>query len=671
MICMYAYEWDSVTGGYNLTPNISELAKEVRPVFFEELNFLGLDRNYGWQFPHTKEPLCWAEGRRYFYRGELVAETQGGNLFTLPALKNVTANLSLSPVDVKAMLVKNEDLMTGMVQRTLKNIYGTFNAYKSKVDLFYTAFSGGKDSTVMLDLIQRALPHDAFEVIFGDTTMELDDTCRTVAAVRKLFADLKWYTARAPFDALDSWQFMGPPARKIRWCCPVHKAGPSLAKVKEIIAARRQCSVVDVKNFRAMAFVGVRAEESERRSTYDKIAVSRKHPAQINFYPILEWSSAEIFLYLFAGKLPFSQSYRNGLPRVRCKLCPLSSELNDCLQNYFYPEEIAPFVGVVKRSIDKGFTSAEEWREYLNDQGWKKRTGGKILTIGRQKIETLRGGGRVDFIISDANYSWRKWMPVLGDFVEIGENRFALQYEGETIIFGVEVQGDKETISLRMPVLDKKAIQFLGRLKKILNKAAYCSNCRDCMIECPHCALIITADDVRIKNCRHCYRCLDKPGGCLAADSLKCGGDTEGMNVKGIDNHRTFGLRAEWIKILFENPQAFWGNERMGSKMFESFRNWGQEVGLLIDKRNFIANLDKLVALGADSLKLWGIFWVNAAYRSALINFFVKKVEFYTPLDNETFMEMLGDSLKERTKRNALTALKNFFRESPTGRQLG
>jgi len=109
----------------------------------------------------------------------------------------------------------------------------------------------------------------------------------------------------------------------------------------------------------------------------------------------------------------------------------------------------------------------------------------------------------------------------------------------------------------------------------------------------------------------------------------------------------------------------------MGSKMFESFRNWGQEVGLLIDKRNFVANLDKLVALGADSLKLWGMFWVNAAYRSALINFFVKKVEFYTPLDNETFMEMLGDSLKERTKRNALTALKNFFRESPTGRQLG
>ena len=266
---MYDYEWDTTTGGYNLTPKIEGLAKDVRPVFFEELNFLGLDKNFGWQFSKSKEPLCWAEGRRYFYRGELVAETQGGNLFDLPAMKNVTPNLSLSPVDIKAMIAKNENLMNGMIQRTLKEIYDTFKAYKNKVDLFYVAFSGGKDSMVMLDLVQRALPHDSFEVIFGDTTMELSDTYKTVEETKKIFSDLKWHTARAPFDALDSWKFMEPPARKIRWCCSVHKASPSLFKVKEIIADRRHCSVADVKNFQAMAFIGVRAEESETRSTYD------------------------------------------------------------------------------------------------------------------------------------------------------------------------------------------------------------------------------------------------------------------------------------------------------------------------------------------------------------------------------------------------------------------
>lgn len=669
---MYAYEWDSVTGGYNLTPNILTLSGEIRPVFFEELIFLGMNKLFGWQFPSSKEPLCWAEGRRYFYRGELVAETQGGNLFGRPSLKNVTANLLLTPVDVSAMLGKNEDLLTGMVQKTLKDIYGTYTVRKDEVDFFYAAFSGGKDSTVMLDLIQRALPHDSFEVIFGDTTMELGDTYRAVAAAQKFFADLKWHTARAPFAALDSWRFMGPPSRQIRWCCPVHKSGPSLAKVKELIAEQRHCSVGDVKDFRAMAaFVGVRAEESGRRSTYDKIAMSRKHAAQINFYPILKWSSAEIFLCLFSKNLPFSQSYRNGLPRVGCKLCPLSSKLNDCLQNNFYAEELAPLIGVVKQSIDKGFESAEQWRDYLNDQGWKKRSGGRILTVGQKKVETLRGGNRYDFILSGANYSWRKWLPVLGDFFSIGADKFSLQYEGKSIIFNVSAQANKEILSFQMSVLDGKAIKFFRLLRKVLNKAAYCSNCRVCVIECPHCALIMTGDDVQIRNCRHCYRCLAKPNGCLAADSLKCGGEEKGMKIKGIDSHKTFGLRAEWIKILFEDPQSFWSNERMGSKMFESFRSWGREVGLLADIGKFATNMDKLVSLGAESLKLWGMFWVNAAYRSALVNFFVKKADFYTPLTDAFFIDELGDAVKERTKRNGLAALKNLFKDSPIGRHLG
>ena len=36
---MYAYEWDTKAGGYNLTPTIKPLDKEVRPVFLKNLNF--------------------------------------------------------------------------------------------------------------------------------------------------------------------------------------------------------------------------------------------------------------------------------------------------------------------------------------------------------------------------------------------------------------------------------------------------------------------------------------------------------------------------------------------------------------------------------------------------------------------------------------------------------
>ena len=55
----------------------------------------------------------------------------------------------------------------------------------NRVDVFYVAFSGGKDSVVALDLVQRALPHNKFKVLFGDTGMEFPDTYEAVEETKK------------------------------------------------------------------------------------------------------------------------------------------------------------------------------------------------------------------------------------------------------------------------------------------------------------------------------------------------------------------------------------------------------------------------------------------------------------------------------------------------------
>ena len=38
---MYAYEWDSTTGGYLLLPVPLTFSKEPRPVYYKELDILG------------------------------------------------------------------------------------------------------------------------------------------------------------------------------------------------------------------------------------------------------------------------------------------------------------------------------------------------------------------------------------------------------------------------------------------------------------------------------------------------------------------------------------------------------------------------------------------------------------------------------------------------------
>ncbi len=657
MIILYGYEWDKDTGGYNLVTDIKALQKELRPVFFEELKFLGFDKNFGWNFPETKEPLCWADGRKYFYRGECVAETQGGNLFEIPTLKNVVENLTLEHVNIRAMIKKNSSLMNGLVQRTLKEIYAVFNNYANKVNLFYVAFSGGKDSLVMLDLVQRALPYDSFEIIFGDTSMELSDTYKAVLAAKERWANLHWHTAKAPFDALDLWRFIGSPAKKIRWCCSVHKSAPSLFKVKEIIAAQKNCNVDEVTNFKTLAFIGVRAEESDARATYDQISESHKHNTQINFYPIFDWTTPELFLYHFAEDLPINNCYRVGLHRVGCKFCPMSSQWTDFLQNHFYPEEIAPFISIVKEMINKNFDTEDDLKDYLKSLGWKVRVGGKILKLGENKITLDKQDNFQKYVIKNSNYSWQTWMPALRDFIKIASNKFSLQYEGEFVILNVESTDEGEIITLNISVKDKKMIRFLALFRNALNKAAYCKNCRICMLECPHGVLKITADNVTLNNCRHCHRCLEMPKGCWVARSLAVGSEFDGVNIKRIDRYKTFGLRADWIRIYFNDAANFWTNGRMGTRMFDSFKNWGREIELLDKNKNPAPYFEKLASLGADNLKVWGMFWINLAYNSPLINTFVKRVEFDYPCDNNSLKNIFGDSLKERTIQNALSLL--------------
>lgn len=667
---MYTYEWDAETGGYILSTKITGVAKEVRPVFHEELKFLELDRNYGWEIPESDAPLMWAEGRRYIYRGEVVAEATGGGLYAMPVMKNVIRNLSVQPVDLTAMIHKNENLMNGLVQRTLKNIYTFYEDYRNKVDMFYAAFSGGKDSVVMLDLVQRALPHDSFAVVFGDTTMELSDTYTNVENSKSNWPDLRWYTARTDFDAVDSWKFTGPPARTIRWCCGVHKSAPSVMKIKEILADERGCSVHDIKHFKVLAFLGVRAEESETRSTYSMVSDGNKHAVQINCNPILEWGTGELFVYYFSRRLPLNQMYRKGSHRVGCLLCPMAATWYECIVNHNYKEEVSPYIDIIKDSMRKDFPDEAGWEKYLSEGGWKQRSSGKLLRNSENKIISVITPKEERYIIKDANHSWKTWMETLGHVVEIEPEKYTLQHGDVTLVFNVKTEGKITTIWFKPLIKSKSSIRFMYLFKNVLNKTAYCANCKECMAECPNGALRITSDEIVITNCAHCGKCVDKPKGCVIAKSKTATGDGN-MSTKNIDRYKNFGLRQEWIEIYFEDPISFWSNDRLGTHMFKSYEKWGKEAGLLSNENAPLPVVDTLQAIGADHPQTWGYIFANIAYNSSIFNWFVRTLEFGREYLSSDMMIMLGDDYSQTTKKNALSALKDTIKSSPIGWLLG
>ena len=183
---MYQYVWDSETGGLLLTTEQAKFSKEPRPVYYKELDILGFDQF--WNYPKDESaPLLWAEANNYIYKGRTVARTKGGSLYTKPEIilleEPETDGRPLQFVKVEEMCQKNAALMETLVQETVQNIYNTYRKYKKRINILYVAFSGGKDSVVVFDLVQRALPHDSFKVLFGNTDMEFPTTLNMIQEV--------------------------------------------------------------------------------------------------------------------------------------------------------------------------------------------------------------------------------------------------------------------------------------------------------------------------------------------------------------------------------------------------------------------------------------------------------------------------------------------------------
>lgn len=677
---MYSYEWDEETGGLLLKSSPLPFSKEPRPVYYKELDLLGFNQYWNYE-KNDAYPYMWAESNNYFYRGRKVAMTKGGACYTVPEiviLEEPESNGNeLQFVDIEAMVEKNKNIMGGLVQETIKNIYNKYVEYKDKINVFYVAFSGGKDSVVVLDLVQRALPHNVFKVLFGDTRMEFPDTYSIIEKVEDECVNkgIEFYKAQSKLVPLQTWSCFGPPSTSNRWCCSVHKTSPQIILLREI---------TQEYNFTGMAFTGIRAAESLTRSEYDDISEGEKHQGQYSCHAILEWNSAELYIYIYANNLYLNETYKKGVSRAGCLVCPNSSGKNEYIKRKIYTKEVDAYLSKIASTSGKTTYSSTEMQSFIDAGYWRTRKTGRELRFGQDKFE-IKSGEKIPTInVFLSDFEWIKWGKTIGEVSQVSETEYVICFADKLYTISINKETDKIVFRLINCYNTKDDIKFLSLFRSVIIKSLYCVGCGVCEAECKsHC--IDMKNEINITDsCVHCYKCHDVCGHCLRYNSIR-NKITEGKKMAGIDRYFSFGAREKWLEIFakYEGGIDFWvtdGDGQVANKKKDAFLNFLKDANIV--EYNKKADGDKytkclptlfgkvIFKLGSQSSASWGLILSNLVYTPTYY-WFVKNLDIgcnYTP-DSLKFMlsEVMENDLKGLGKRNVVDSLKIMMCKTPLG----
>ena len=460
--------------------------------------------------------------------------------------------------------------------------------------------------------------------------MEFPDTYDVVDKVEAQCKEegINFYRAASHLKPEESWKMFGPPSRVLRWCCSVHKSAPQVLKLREILGKA---------DYKGMAFVGVRAQESPSRFDYEYEYSNGKQQGQNSHNPILEWTSVEIWLYMYKFNLCINKAYYAGNGRIGCVFCPMSLK-TDYIKKYIYPETINKFVDIVSLNY--------KTENIVNGYWCARKDGTPLINNSNNLLEYIEGNW---FYIEITNPStdWKVWITTMGDIP------FPYTIIEQSSSF-IKIKFDKQYL--------KKYPKESGIFRKIFHKAAFCLKCGVCIADCRRGCISFVNNQVNIDNCIHCQDCNQLDGGCLAYRSLKLpqnsGGNSFMDKPQTIDKYNSHAPKQQWLEDFFSEKEGFLESNSLGPDQNSRFKVFLRDSNLITGKKlshflNVFQNLNWNSETGL------GLILVNLANNSSQIKWYIQNLTVNTNYNRSeiiSIMEAQGYDKKSKSITNIISA---------------